>query len=402
MKPASLKQSGLALTLLLSDVSLKAGSPWAVLWSGPAIIAGSVLIAWGAEAAQFFLAQGIALAVLACLQTLPEFAVEAVLAWRQEVPYLLANLTGALKLLTGLGWPMIYVAAATAYRRTHKTPMREIQLENEQSVQIVGLLLALVWQVAIWIKGSLTVFDAVILLLVYAGYLWIMRRLPPQDQESVEEIAALPRAIVRAPRAVRNLSILALFAVGGGIVFLVADPFLSALFGLSTALGVPTFVFIAWVAPMISESPEGISAFYWARDHGRASIALMNLVSSNINQWTLLAAMLPVVLSFSTRQVTAIPLDSLQSRELIMTIGQSLLGALFLLNMKITWYESLALFGLWLLQFVFSIGDAGARIHTWITWAYFVWCAVETVRLMTGRRQPHALRHFAALMKAPG
>ena len=73
----------------------------AVLWTTPAIIVASLMIAWGAEAAQFFMAQGIALAVLALLQTLPEFAVEAVLAWHQQVPYLLANLTGALKLLTG-------------------------------------------------------------------------------------------------------------------------------------------------------------------------------------------------------------------------------------------------------------------------------------------------------------
>jgi cation:H+ antiporter len=72
--------------LMLSETSLRAGSPWAVLWSGPAIIIASLMIAWGAEATQFFLAQGIALAVLALLQTLPEFAVEAVLAWHREVP----------------------------------------------------------------------------------------------------------------------------------------------------------------------------------------------------------------------------------------------------------------------------------------------------------------------------
>src|SRR5882757_9028145 len=110
---------------LVNETALQAGSPWAVLWAGPGILFASLMIAWGAEAAQFFIAQGIALAVLALLQTLPEFAVEAVLAWHREVPYLFANLTGALMLLTGLGWPMIYFAAATAYRREHKRPMRQ-------------------------------------------------------------------------------------------------------------------------------------------------------------------------------------------------------------------------------------------------------------------------------------
>ena len=387
-----------ALLLLLSEAALQAGSPWAVLWTTPGIIVASMMIAWGAEAAQFFLAQGIALAVLAFLQTLPEFAVEAVLAWHREVPYLLANLTGALKLLTGLGWPLIYLAASTAYRRDRKEPMRRILLKEEQAIQVLGLLAAIVWQVVVWWKGSLTWIDAALLLAVYAGYLWIMRRLPPQEAESVEEIAAIPRAIVKASRPVRIATILGLFIVGGIAVFLVADPFLAGLFGLSTMVGVPTFVFIAWVAPMVSEAPEGISAFYWARDHGRASIALMNLVSSNINQWTLLAAMLPLVLSISIGHVAKIPLDAQQSRELIMTLGQSLLGALFLLNMELLWWEAAGLFTLWLVQFVCSIGDSGARIHWWITWTYFAWCGVEIMRLFAGNRRATALRHFKALM----
>ena len=89
-----------------------------------------MLIAWAAESAQFFIAQGFALAILAWLQTLPEFAVEFVFAWRQQVPLLLANLTGALRLLTGLGWPMIYAVAAFFYRRRYGKPMREIRLRG--------------------------------------------------------------------------------------------------------------------------------------------------------------------------------------------------------------------------------------------------------------------------------
>src|SRR5229473_4570694 len=103
-------------------------SPATILWAAPAILIAAMVIAWAAESAQFFIAQGFALAILALLQTLPEFAVEAVLAWRQQVHYLLANLTGALRLLTGLGWPMIYFAAAVVHRRRTGTPMRRIVL----------------------------------------------------------------------------------------------------------------------------------------------------------------------------------------------------------------------------------------------------------------------------------
>src|SRR6185437_16780313 len=95
--------------LLFMAEQLNTSTPWAVLWTTPCILIASVLIAWGAESAQFFVAQGFALAILAWMQTLPEFAVEAVLAWKQQTALLIANLTGALRLLTGLAWPMIYL-----------------------------------------------------------------------------------------------------------------------------------------------------------------------------------------------------------------------------------------------------------------------------------------------------
>jgi cation:H+ antiporter len=82
--------------------------PSAILWTAPAILLSSLMVAWAAESAQFFMAQAFALAILAWMQTLPEFAVEAVFAWRQQSSLLLASLTGALRLLTGFGWPVIY------------------------------------------------------------------------------------------------------------------------------------------------------------------------------------------------------------------------------------------------------------------------------------------------------
>ena len=111
-----------SFALFLLAVPAIEGDPWAALWTTPSILVASLLITWGAESAQFFVAQGFALAILACLQTLPEFAVEAVIAWKQQLPLMLANLTGALRLLTGLAWPMIYVTAAFVHRRRTGEP----------------------------------------------------------------------------------------------------------------------------------------------------------------------------------------------------------------------------------------------------------------------------------------
>src|SRR5580693_3307147 len=149
---------------------MRSASPWSILWTGPGILIASLMIAWGAECSQFFVAQGLALAMLAWMQTLPEFAVEAVLGLQQKSQYLLANLTGALRLLTGLGWPMIYASAAIAYRAQHKTGMRKIALPAQQSIQVVGLGACLVYVTVIAWKASLTVVDSGVLIAIYAGY----------------------------------------------------------------------------------------------------------------------------------------------------------------------------------------------------------------------------------------
>src|ERR1700723_447602 len=106
-----------------------------IYWAAPAILFSALMIAWAAESAQYFIAQGFALAILAWMQTLPEFAVEAVFAWTRQVPLLLANLTGALRLLTGFGWPVIYFTAAFFHRRRQKTALHGIKLDEHHAVE---------------------------------------------------------------------------------------------------------------------------------------------------------------------------------------------------------------------------------------------------------------------------
>ena len=80
-------------------------------------------------------------------------------------------------------------------------------------------------------------------------------------------------------------------------------------------------------------------------------MALMNVVSSNINQWTVLAGMIPVVYSMSLGHLAAVPFDGMHRQEILLTILQSLLGMVLLMNMRYCWWEALVLFGLWFVQF---------------------------------------------------
>ena len=395
-----------ALFLLVASPTLPETSPTTILWAAPSILLSAVLIAWAAESSQFFIAQGFALAILAWMQTLPEFAVEAVLAWHRQAPYLFANLTGALRLLTGLGWPMIYAAAAVVNRRRTGQPLRRIVMEGEHSVSIVTLLVPLIYIVVVLWRGSLNLFDSVILTAIYAAYLAILGRMPPQEEEGIEDLERVPRAIVLSPRPRRIALITLCFAAGGLLIYFTAEPFLSSLFAVSLILGVPRFVFIQWVAPLVSEFPEGASTFYWARTVHRAPMALMNMVSSNINQWTLLVAMLPVVYSLSAGSPSAIPLDDQQKLEVLMTLGQQLVGMLLLVNMELAWWEAAALCGLFLVQFVFSafagptpLAQFGEHLRLAITIAYFVWAGWEIAQMLLGKRKPLAFMEFARMWR---
>jgi cation:H+ antiporter len=394
--------------LVLSAGTIPEADPTSVLWTAPAILLAAMLIAWAAESAQFFIAQGFALAILAWLQTLPEFAVEAVLAWKQQVPLLMANLTGALRLLTGLGWPMIYFTAAFFHRKRYRQSLGEIHLEDEHCIEVMGLLAAMVYSAVICAKGSLSVLDAGVLIGIYIAYLLLLGRMPPQQAEAIDELEVIPRTIVKSKKPVRIAVIIGLFLAGGVLIYTMAEPFLASLLSLSTSLGVSQFVFVQWVAPFVSEFPEKVSAFYWARTVKKAPTALMNMVSSNINQWTLLAAMLPITYSLSRGAISAIPLDGEQQFELLMTLGQSTLAAIFLIDMKLGWREAAGLFGLWGIQFAFSpipagdgiLGFIATHIHRWVTGAYFVWAAIEVGRMVAGKRHLAAFHHFGIMWKS--
>lgn len=383
-----------ACCLLLAAIPVGNPGPLSAVWTTACILTASLLITWGAESAQFFIAQGFALAVLALMQTLPEFAVEAVLAWKQQTNLLLANLTGALRLLTGLAWPMIYFTASMVHRRRTRQPLRNIDLDHHHSVEVVGLALPLVYVAFIWWKGRLEIYDSVVLVVSYAAYLAILSRMAPEKEEGMEDLGTVPKRVVRATPMVRNLSILILFALGGGIIYLTAEPFLGSLVALATSIGIPSFIVIQWLAPVISEFPELLSTFYFARQETKASVALMNIASSNINQWTLLVAMLPVVLSLGHGSAIPLQFDDEQGAELLLTISQSLASLMVLVNMRFSWIEALTMFVLFSSQFWLGSLVGGSTAKVAITVAFLVWTGIEVIAIAWSRHVPEAIQSF--------
>ena len=355
-------------------------------WTFPSILTSAFVVAWGAECAQFYISQGLALALLAWIQVLPEFAVEAVIAWHQDVPLMTANFTGALRLLTGLGWPTIWVVYALSRRaRGEQRFLQPIELEEEHAVEVVGLTPALLYFAWIVWKGTLGLVDAGVLIVIYGAYLAVLQRIPPKEHEEISDASGVPRMVMSLPPRPRLASVVALFVVGGALLYLTAHPFLLSMIGLATTLGVSQFVFVQWVAPFLSEFPEFVTTSYWARSRGKAGMALMNMASSNINQWTMLAAMIPIVYSISLGHPAHVPLG-LHRVEVLLTLLQGALGVVLLANFNFQAYEALGLLLFWCVQFV-APDSRGV-----MCWAYAGWLAFE---LVSAAWRPGRLRAFA-------
>ena len=366
------------------------------LWTFPSMLFSAFIIAWAAEAAQFLISQGLALAVLAWLQTLPEFAVEAVIAWEAgkdpDTAHLaIANLTGAIRLLIGLGWPMIYFVAAW-FGRKERGKLPEIELQREHTVEVMGLLPPLLWFVVIWVKQSLGPVDAVVLLAMYVAYLWVLWQCPPHAEEEIGEAPRVSRWVYNLGPRLRIAGIVALFAAGGVLLYVTAHPFLDSMLALATSLGVSSFVFVQWVAPFLSEFPEKVSAFAWARRVTRAPMALMNMVSSNINQWTVLAAMIPLLYGWSHHRAhgtwATFTFDGEQVTEISLTVTQSLLAALLLMELRFGWKDAAVLFVLWVVQF------AVPSLREEITAIYLGWCFLLILMYLSGKKPCPAPKLF--------
>ena len=372
------------------------------LWTFPAIVLAAMLITWAAECGQFYVSQGLALAVLAWVQTLPEFAVEAVIAFTAshdpaKVHLITANFTGSLRLFVGLGWPMVYFVAMFfgKIKRGDRFSWT-IKLDDEHAVAILSLLPALLYFMLIYFKGTLNIFDGLMLGAIYFLYLYFLTKFPPRDKEGVEDLGRIPKYVMALKHPANIIWISGLFIAGAVIIYFSAHPFLHSMLAIAVSLGLSQFVFVQWVSPFLSEFPEKLSAFYWARKVNKAPMALINFVSSSINQWTILVAMIPFIYSFGLGKIAPVIFDDHQKVEILLTIVQSYLGFLFLASMEFSFLEAAALFILWLIQFIFPATRYA------ITWVYGAWALVETFRAIKNFEKRNAFRIFLGLITKRG
>ena len=322
----------------------------ALLVFGLGVVAASFVLAWAAEAAEVDISGGLAVAILAVIVVLPEYAVDLYFAYRAEgaeyVQYAAANMTGSNRLLLGLGWSAVVLVSLLVASRASGKPVRMLLLPERYRLELGFLLVAGVLAFAMPLTGEISLLLAIVLLGLFAYYLVRVARDDGDDEHDLVGPAARIGALSAAQR--RPL-VVAMFAGSALVILACAEPFAEALVGSAEALGLDQFLLVQWLAPLASEAPEFIVALLFAF-RGKAVMALGMLISAKVNQWTLLIGSLPVAHLLGGGS-TSLVLDARQVEEVLLTATQTLLGVAVLLALRFPRWAAYTLFGLFAVQF---------------------------------------------------
>jgi len=308
------------------------------LLSGLAIVGAAFLLGWGAELSERDIPRSLALITLALISVLPEYAIGLHYAWtegltRSREGLAVANMTGANRILIGVGWALIAIVYYFKHRR------KEIVLDQSQGLEISFLLLATVYSLVIPLKGTLSWVDMIMLFAMFLFYAGRAARGEKHDVELEGIAATLDRML---GNNARRLAVLVMFAFAGVVIWYSAEPFAEGLKETGKAYGVSEFLLVQWLAPLASESPEGMIALLFALK-GKGSVGLGALISSKVNQWTLLVGALPLAYGLAAGDMTPMILDSRQKEELLLTSAQSLFAAVVISDFRFALWEAVLL-----------------------------------------------------------
>jgi len=308
---------------------------------------------------------------LALIAVLPEYAVDIYFAWQAGkdpayISYATANMTGANRLLIGLGWATIVIAFWL------KTGTRVVTLGKDQKVEVLALTVATLYSFVIPLKGTISVIDTFFLLALFTVYMIVASRAHVVEPE----LEGPPEMIAHFAIGVRRTITLLLFAYSALTIYSAAEPFAEGLLASGRTLGIEEFILVQWLAPLASESPEFIVAILFAlRGNPQASMRI--LISSKVNQWTLLIGMLPLAYSLSHGQIAPMHLDARQVEEILLTAAQSLFAIVVIASFTFSLGEALVLLVLFASQLFFVSPEirylySVAYIVLALGWAFMV------------------------------
>ena len=349
---------------------------------GLGIVGGAFLISWAAEAAQVDISASFAIAILALIAILPEYAVEAVLAWEAGQSYVLAsqggqvfsagaavtdemervaaNVTGANRLLIGLGWSAVILIFWIKRRTT-------LNLSGTMGLELIMLSVATTVTFLIFFMQQVHMIVAVALIAMYFVYLWISSTKEAEEPE----LMGPSLMIGEQSKILRRALVLGLFLYSAIVIIVAAEPFVHSLVESGKGLGIDEFILIQWVAPLASESPEIIIAVLFSL-RANPVAGITTLISAEVNQLTLLVGSMVGIFSLSAGELLSFPLNHMQSVEFLLTAAVSLLALILVLPRVIGWRSGSIL----LILFIAHLPFTGSADRLYFTYAYLLLSAL--------------------------
>ena len=364
--------------IVLRIASVHADPLLLALAFGVSILAAAFLLGWSLETAELDISQGLAVALIALIAVLPEYAVDAVLAFKTGAEPLgkeateglaIANMTGANRLLIGLAWPLVFLVFAL------KTRSWKLIVSRERSLELVFLAIATIYVLFLPLRSSVTLVDTIVLVSLFTMYILLTIRASNEEGHELVGPAEVMGKLTTLPRRITVLVIMAFSAL---VIFASAEPFAEGLVETGEKLGVSEFLLIQWIAPLASEAPEVILAIMLTL-RGRASVGMGALISSKVNQWTLLIGTLPIAWAVGSGNwsfLSGLPLDGRQQQEIFLTAAQSAFAVAVFLNLRLERMEALALF----LFFGIQLFIPYAEVRIGFGIGYLVLCALLAIK----------------------
>jgi cation:H+ antiporter len=368
------------------------------IMTGITIIACAFIVSWASEVLQEYLPPNFVLALLAIINVLPEYVVDIyftyIAAVKEEYThYAISNMTGANRMLIGLVWPLILIIYLIAKSKKSPSLPNYIQLDKTNILEIIFLMISTLYCFTLPFKGNLNLIDTLILFIIFGIYIYLATRMGKREPE----LEGPPLIISQLPEKLKKFMIFFMFSFAGLGFLLSAEPFGESLLVLGSKIATnfgfdadtTKFLMVQWLAPIASESPEIIVVIIFSYKL-LATDAFSTVVSSKINQWTLLVGFIPLVyfISLLINSKTGKPLilDELQKHELLLTAAQSLFALVMILDMKFKIIDAILLFILFAAQLI--IPD----IRLQVSIAYIILSLILLPRLIISKQVRNTLK----------
>lgn len=345
-----------AVLLLVTDTANE-NPIQSLIYFGLAIVAAAFVLGWIGEAAELDLSGGLAVSILALVAILPEYVVSIYFSWAagkdpKMIEYATANLTGANRIVQGFGWPLVALIAyfsvrAIRHRKAGNGKNFGIKLEEDSISDLGFLIFGSIAMLLVPVTSSMHLLVGILLVVIYCVYLWRVSG-SSRDEPELEGTAAHVGAL---PTWARRIFILVMLIVAATVIFISAHPFGDSMIEAGKSLGIDEYILVQWLAPIASEAPEFTLAFLFAA-RGKEAAALAILISSKLNQWTLLAGSMPIAYVIGGGANAALPVDGRGAEELWLTTAQTLLGVAILLALRWGLASSLLMLGLFLVSVI--------------------------------------------------